>query len=347
MIAGHSLGFLLGCVLAVHLIRGIGAVPAVAALVGTLAAAALAFIAVSDVWAWFVFRVVIGFSAAGVYVVVETWINDQISSRVRGVIMTAYTTTLRLAMTLGQAMLVFPFSDQIFFAICAVCFALAFVPIAALPASGPTVQAAGLPNPLDLLRVAPVAALGCFGAGLLNLPMMNLGPVYAIQVGHSTAQAALLASAMQVSALVLSWPLGWLSDKIDRRRTILAATVGSLVGSVFLLLASVSPSPLLLLAGFGLAGGFSFTLYSLSAAHGFDSAERERLATLASALMLTWGIGSIVGPLLAAWCMEWLGPQGLPVYVLCVSFGLAGFTGWRAWKKSTLSSAPPVDTRQG
>jgi MFS family permease len=306
--------------------------------IGAMMLVAFAFIWISDIGAWFFFRLAIGFSAAGTYIVVETWINDQISSRVRGVVMTAYTTTLRVAMTIGQAMVALPLGEDIFFAVCGIAFALAFIPIAGLPASRPTIQTAETPNPLSLFRIAPVAALATFGAGLLNLTMMNLGPVYAIKIGYSTAEAALLAAAMQIAAIILTWPLGWLSDRIDRRLVILGATVATLLGSCLLLLAS--RSPVLLLAGFCFAGGFSFSFYSTAAAHGFDSVRREGLATVAGALMLMWGIGSIVGPLAAAWCMEWLGPEGLPAYVLAVSLGLAGFTGWRAWRKRARPQPP-------
>ena len=177
-----------------------------------------------------------------------------------------------------------------------------------------------------------MAVVGCFGAGLLNASVLGLVPVYGIQLGLAVAAVAGLPVAIQFGSLLLQWPLGWLSDRTDRRIIIAASTGATLVVSIAI--ASLDAAPLWLLYLLcSLWGSFALSVYAISIAHACDLVAPTQLVSVTGGLLLLWAVGSIAGPPLATLTMELAGPQGLFIYASVVAAALGGFAVWRMTRR--------------
>jgi MFS family permease len=146
-----------------------------------------------------------------------------------------------------------------------------------------------------------------------------------------------------IGGAIFQWPLGLLSDKLDRRRVLAATTLGAaLVGLVILLAGEHVPEIALMLLG-GLWGGMAFPLYSIAVALTNDHARPDEYVQVSSGLLLMYGVGAIVGPLLAGLTMAATGPIGLYIFSAVVHLSLFSYVGIRALKPLPVPVAHQVD----
>lgn len=333
VVTAYSIGFLLGCLLAPAVIAPIGHIRAFAALAALYAVTTLLFAAGSWPAVWAVLRFINGFCAAGLFTVIESWVAEQAPAGGRGRVLAVYMVVNKVGLMVGQAILAL--GDQpgvAFFMLACGCTTFAIVPVSLARTGVPAARTAATLSLARLYRIAPIGVVGCFGAGLVNASVLGLGPVYGLQKGLAVAAVPLLIVAAQFGTMVLQWPLGWISDRTDRRFVIVLATAGGAL--VALATALTGARELWLLFGlFGLWGGFGLSVYALCISHASDFVEPPQLVPLVSSLMLSWAVGSIIGPNLAAAAMEWLGPDGLLYYVAVVSAVVGLFAAWRITRR--------------
>ena len=212
------------------------------------------------------------------------------------------------------------------------CYSLSLLPVAATHARSPKIEGLITLRIGELYRIAPMAFIGCFGAGLLNAAVLGLVPVYGIQLGLAVAAVAGLPVAIQFGNLLLQWPLGWLSDRADRRIIIAASAGATLFISVAI--ASLDAPPIWLLYLLScLWGSFSLSVYAISFAHACDLAEPKQIVSMSGGLLLVWAVGSICGPLLATLSVEFAGPHGLFLYAAVTASALCGLAVWRITRR--------------
>jgi MFS family permease len=171
--------------------------------------------------------------------------------------------------------------------------------------------------------------VGAFAVGLMNGPVLSLAPVFGISVGLSPQVAAALLFALQGGGLVLQWPFGWWSDRIDRRIVIAALAFGTVAVSALIAWASAAGSPLGVVSGCALWGGLALCIYATCVAHASDLVEPASIVPTISSLLICWAVGTIVGPVVAAALMHQLGASGLFVYSGGISLLLAAFVTFR------------------
>lgn len=344
MVTGHGLGFLVGCLVAPKVIRAVGHIRVFAAFAATVAAIALAFGATIDTVLWTVLRFVVGFCYAGLFTVAESWLNDQLPSNVRGRVISLYMLANKLSFAGGQMLLTAgSIEGALFFMVGSAAFSLSLLPVALTRGGTPPVPEVVRLSARQLWRLSPVGLVGCFATGMVNAAAANVAPAYLFEVGQSTAAIASLMAVMQGGSLLLQWPLGWLSDRIDRRWVIAGTALGVAAVSV-LLAATAAQAPLWALYGmFALWGGFALSVYGICMAHANDMVDRSQVVALSSNLLLAWAAGSVIGPILAAAAMDALGHAWLFLYCAAVSAGLAGFALWRMTRRA----AAPVEERAG
>ena len=211
----------------------------------------------------------------------------------------------------------------------------------------------------DLFSVAPVSIVACFYVGLVGSAAFNVLPLYGVGIGLDNVAISLLAASLQAGSLMIQWPLGWLSDRKDRRAVMIGASAATVLGSLALVVFEGMPF-LQLTIVVAIAAGGCQAVYAIAVAHAFDFAGRERTVALSSSLMLVWGVGASLGPLAAAAAMEWLGPSGLFVHAAFFSLAFIGFATWRMTRRKprppeererfvdvppTLPTAPRLDPR--
>lgn len=341
VVASYSGGFLVSCLFGHRLIREVGHIRAFAVCAAVLCCVTLAFAIRVDPYVWAVLRLLTGMCAAGLFMIGESWLNDRAPSAIRGRIFAIYTISNMVAQSSCQLLLfVADPAGLALFMVTAALFSACLIPVALTRASAPalpSIEAFGL---RQLFRVSPVGVAGCIAAGLVNAAVNGLAPVFALGVGLGSSQVGLFTAALVLGGLLLQWPLGRLSDRYDRRLVLLGVTV--MAAGVGLTLAASTGGPALGLVALAMAfGGSAFSVYPISATHANDHADRRHTVGVSSGLLLSWAIGSIVGPLLATAAMGFLGPSGLFFYAASVSVPFSLYIVWRMTRRAPV----PADQR--
>ena len=316
IISAYFLGFIAGSFLVVGLVRSVGYVRTFAALAALAAAAVLAHTIVELPAAWFIFRAVHGFALAGVLVVVESWLNGCSSTYNRGRVLSVYSLVYLAAMGGGQPLLgVFSASGFEIFAVVSMLMSLSLIPISLVQVTGTPEVDRETVRPGRTFRRSPLAAVGVFVSGATAEALWGLAPRYAQQIELSEAAIGSFMLAVSVGALTLQWPLGWFSDRRDRRYAILlAAGAAAVAAAVF---AGSGAGPHVFALAF-LLGAFVMPLYSLCIALMNDELTAGEMVGAASALVLFYGIGSAIGPYVASLAMAAFGRAGLFLYLAIV-----------------------------
>ncbi|MGP9819820.1 MFS transporter [Salinarimonas sp. NSM] len=329
VMAANFLGLTLGALFAFHVVTRVGHVRAFAAFAAIMAAATLAYPVVVDEPLWALYRITQGFCAAGLFVCIESWLNDSATPENRGTILAVYMTCLYFAQGGGQFVLTVPDeSGYLIFSLIAMVIILAVVPVAMTPRAPPMIPNVSSLSFKRLWIASPLGIFGCISSGLVLGAIYSLAPVYASGQGLDLSDTATFMSAIIFGGVLLQWPLGRLSDRYDRRLVIVGTMAAGAVVSFAML-----PTPglgfwAMLLVG-ALYGGIGFAIYPLCVAHTNDHLEREERVGASGGLVLTYSAGATVGPPIAAAVMGALGPSGLFVFSGVIGVVSIGFAVWR------------------
>jgi MFS family permease len=329
----YGVGFVAGCFLAPMLIRHVGHIRAFASLAAVAAVVGLSFTVAYSTLAWVVLRAMTGLVLAGIFTVIDGWISARATSSHRGRVLSIYMVCTKLALMLSPLGIALGDVrvDGLFMVVSAM-MCLSLLPVSATVTQEPPTPKSVRIDIAGLFKIAPSAVVGAFVVGLVNGPVIAIAPVYGVFVGLNQDQAASLLFALQGGSLLLQWPLGWLSDRSDRRIVIAGLAAGTFLMSLVILAASRVGSPGLLLAAFALWGGLALCIYSVCVAHACDLVEAERIVPTVSSLLVCWAAGVTIGPIPGAALMDVLGPGGLFIYAAFVALGLAGFIALRIRK---------------
>ena len=333
--SANAVGFLIGCVGAASLIRPIGHIRAFAVLAAVQAIVTQVFALTDDPWLWVALRFVNGAVNAAQFVIVESWVNDRTPDVLRGRMMAIYVVCSRAGLIVGQMLpLAFTGTDAgaALFIAASAAYSLALIPVALNRAPSPAPPALARMGLRELFAVAPVSIVACFYAGFVGSTVVNVLPLYGVRIGLGNAAISVLAALLQLGALALQWPLGFLSDHRDRRIVMVGAAAATVVGGLVVALAPMPPF-LVLAALIALGIGACQSVYAIGVAHAFDFAGRERTVGLSSGLMLCWGIGAALGPLVAAGAIDRSGPGGLFLHAAAFSLAFVLFALWRMTRR--------------
>ncbi|MBB4284606.1 MFS transporter [Roseospira goensis] len=334
VMAGYFLGLLLGSALAIHVIHRVGHIRAFAALASTFSAAALAHAFFTDPIVWGLLRVVAGFCMAGLLMCTESWLNERATRETRGTILSMYMIATYLSQGVSQFLLqVGETTGYVLFALVSILLSLALVPVALTKVPGPA-----LPTPrrfglAKLFRISPTGVMGSLASGLAMGAFYGVGPLFARQIGLDLSGTAAFMSAVILGGLVLQWPLGWISDRFDRRPVIIVACLAMAAVSAGLVALGFAPMDLnraewlaALLALAALFGALSSTLYPLAIALANDWIDPQDMVPASGGLLLAYSLGAVVGPIVASVLMDGVGPSGLFLLVTVVGVAMAAFT---------------------
>ena len=305
VMAGYFLGFLGGSRLAPVMIRRVGHVRVFAALGSLISAVLVLYPVVTDVWAWSVMRVLIGFCFSGVYVTAESWLNNASSNETRGQALSAYMIVQMIGIIASQILLnVGDPSGFVPFILPSVLVSLAFLPILLSATPAPVFDTTQRMGFARLFQISPLGCAGMLLTGGVYAAMMGMAGVWGMSVGLTVPQISVFVGAMYAGGLVLQFPVGWISDRMDRRRLILLL---ALAGAAVMALASVAPAAFGLLVGLAFVlGGIVNPLYALLIAHTNDFLPKEEMAGASAGLLFLNGLGAVAGPLATGWMMEQL-----------------------------------------
>ena len=335
----YFIGFLFGSRLAPEMIRRVGHVRVFAAL-GSMISAVLILYAAAPHWiAWSLMRVLIGFSFSGVYITSESWLNNASTNETRGQALSLYLIVQMIGIIAAQILLnLADPSGYILFVIPSVLVSLAFTPILLSVAPAPAFDTT---KPLSFRALYQASPLGCVGMFLLGgvfSAQFGMASVWGTQAGLSVRDLSIFVASIYVGGLVLQFPIGWFSDRMDRRKLILALAVA---GTVVLTIPVVTEAPFWLLIVVGaLMGGISNPLYSLLLAYVNDYLDSADMAAASAGLIFINGVGAISGPIVTGWMMGAIGPAGFFLFMALIFGVMALYAAWRmTQRRSTPDSS--------
>ncbi len=338
VMSAYFLGFLGGSKMAPELIRRVGHIRVFAALGSLVSAILVLYPLFLHPAAWVVGRVVMGFCLSGLYVTAEAWLNNSVTNERRGQALSLYIIVQTAGIVAAQGLLlVGDPSGFVLFVIPSVLVSISFTPI--LLAIQPT-PAFETTKPMSLGRLWKSSQLGCVGVFLLGgvfSALFGMASVYGSEAGLSVPAISGFIATIYLGGMLMQYPIGWISDRVDRRFLILVLAAICAVAAAAAMFTGENFHALLVAAFF--IGGTTNPLYALLVAYVNDHLAREDMTAASGGLLFINGVGAIAGPLLTGWIMETVGPEGFFLYLTILSALLAAYAAWRM----TQSIAVPID----
>lgn len=313
--AAYFLGFTFGCLLGVYLVKRVGHIRVFLAMTAIASTTALIHALVLYPWFWIIMRMLTGFCFAVLFVVIESWVNNRSSNENRGVIFSVYVMITLSVQAVGQFLMLLYEPDGIeLFAIISILVTIAAIPIALSTTPAPHVDQDVSFNLKKLYKISPAAVIGCLFIGFANGSFWSLAPIFISDVYVDISFTAYFMTAVIVGGAIFQWPVGYLSDKIGRRKiTIVTAALSATIS--FLIVSIIDDLNLSGLIITGLFwGGLTFPLYAVTVAHANDNANPNEFVMVSSSLLLMYGIGAIIGPIISSGLMAYTKSSGLFVF---------------------------------
>ncbi len=340
VMTAYYVGFLLGSKLAPRLIRRVGHVRVFAALASLVSAAFIGYAMAPDPYIWAVLRLVVGFGFSGVYVVAESWLNDAATNETRGQALSAYMIVQMLGLVLAQFLILTADpSGFVLFAVISILVSVSFAPILLSVSPAPAFHASKPMTLKRLFHTSPLGAMGAFILGGVLSVLFGMTAVFATELGLATAEISLLVGVSYLGAVVMQYPIGWMSDRMDRRLLIVIVT-GFAAVSISIALPFADSFYMRLALGF-LIGSTGGPLYSLLIAHTNDYLEPEDMANASGALVFLNGIGAAGTPVLVGLAMARYGAFSY-YYALILLMGSIAIYG--AFRMTRREAIPIEDT---
>lgn len=335
----YYIGFAAGCIWAPRLVRRVGHIRTFTAMVAIASVAPLVHSILPSPILWWLVRAVTGCCLAALYMIIESWLNEKATNENRGVVFSAYTIISLTVVTLGQLMINLSEPDSfILFSLAAILVSLAAVPISLTRASSPAPVQTMKIRIRYLYRLSPVGVIGALLVGAQNGAFWSLGPIFAGRIGLDTFEITLFMSAAVIGGALGVWPLGKLSDRLDRRKVLLAACFSAaVVGLAIRVLYPTLGSGVLILSM--LWGMSAFPLYSICAAHLNDHVEEGGFVEASSGFLLTFAAGAIAGPIIVSPFMTLITPYALFGWTAFFQIALAVFIVYRMRIREAVSEA--------
>ena len=337
VMSAYFLGFLLGSRTVPNLIRSVGHVRVFAAL-GSLISAVLILYATAPNWmAWTLMRVLIGFSFSGVYITAESWLNAASTNENRGQALSAYMIVQMIGIIAAQMLINSgdP-SGYLLFVIPSVLVSIAFTPILLSAVPAPAFETIQRMSFARLWKASPLGCVGIFLMGGVFSALFGMSAVWGTKAGLSVKEISAFVAAIYTGGLFLQYPIGWASDRMDRRKLVLGlAVIGAL--AMAMVFALDPPFGVLLFMG-ALIGGVANPLYSLLLAYTNDFLDNSDMAAASAGLLFINGVGAITGPIVTGWLMEIAGTNGFFLYLALLNAVLAAYAGWRMTRRPALSA---------
>ncbi len=332
VMSSYFLGFLFGSRMTPEMLRRVGHVRVFAAL-GSLISAVLILYAVAPNWiAWSAERVIIGFSFSGVYITAESWLNNASTNENRGKALSLYIIVQMIGIIAAQTLLNFgdPAGYELFI-IPSVLVSVAFTPILLSVAPAPAFAATKALSFRRLYRTSPLGIVAMFLLGGVFSAQFAMASVWGTAAGLTVRQISIFTAMIYVGGLIFQYPIGWLSDRIDRRHLVLGLAI---LGTLIMTVAVVFQPGFYVLVGIGmLSGGISNPLYSLLVAYVNDYLEGPDMAAASAGLIFINGLGAITGPVITGWVMARVGPSGFFLFMAVLFLAMASYAGWRMTRR--------------
>jgi MFS family permease len=326
VMSANYLGILLGVYFCQKIVQQVGHIRSFAVFAAVMTAVSLVHGLYMSAWLWAVLRIINGLCVTGLFMVIESWLNEKVEPVFRGRLLSIYMILVYFGIGCGQLLLnVSNVQGQAIFMIAAILFALCLVPISITRAVNPQPLEVPHYNLIKLFKLAPLSMLGTFIAGMINSSFYAMGPMFGLDIGLPVSQISLFMSLTVWGGLLFQYPVGLFSDRLDRL-TVLSA-LGFLVMLVSIGIVMLGQAGLGVLLPLTVCFGMVFTIYPVSMARAQDNIDKEGIVPVSAALILFFGLGACFGPITASFLISKVGPFGLYYFTA----GCGGTLGMVVW----------------
>lgn len=332
----EAVGFLTGCLYVHRLIAPVGLERAYATFAGLKAVGILGLYFAVGPLPLAILRFLIGLNAAGLSVVVESWLNALVPNEQRGRVLTIYVLVYGLFFGTGQLLgrnLDIRSPEMLFIA--GIATILALVPMVAIDVRAPVLPHRVKLDIFKALRTSPASVLACLLNGLVLTAFTTVGPLFGERVGFDQYHIVVLMACVSLGGLFLQWPIGYFSDKIDRLYALIGLGAGLLAIAAVLVSVQHSMPFLLIALLFGVFGGLGESLYAVGVAHANDRAASADYVALSSTLLFIWALGAAIGPTTGTLAIELVSPGAFFMYVMALTLAFTLFAVWRLMRRKS------------
>jgi MFS family permease len=335
----YYVGYVVGTLIAPPLLRQVGHIRVFAALAAVASVAILIQGVFVNPVTWGAMRLVSGLCFAAIYVVVESWLNDRASRSNRGRLLAVYMVVIYVGLGAAQFLLILsdPRTPTPFMLV-AVLISLAMIPIVVSAQQLPERAGPRKVRLLDLYRDSPLGVVGVVMSGLISSIIFSMGPVYARLSGLDTSRVATFMAVSILAAVATQYPVGRVSDRMDRR-TVIACVCALTMVAAGSIVAFRNMPHIVFLALAAVFSGFALTLYSLSVSHVNDKLDPAQMVAASSALLLLNGSAAAIGPTLAGSLMAAFGPPAYFATLATLAGVLAIYDLWRKSRRKPVSAS--------
>lgn len=338
IMAGYFAGFFIGSWIVPYLVARVGHVRVFGALASLSSIAVLVFPVFVDPMVWLAMRVVTGIAYAGLYIVCESWLNDRATNETRGQMLSIYLIVMLMGMAGGQYLLnLYSPADFQLFTVVSVLVSLAVVPVLISASKTPDFETPERMGLFRLFKASPLGVISMIFVGVGTGAWMGMGPSYAYALDMSIAETSNLMSIYFVGGFLLTYPIGKMSDLIDRRSVIVVVALLGTAASAAMLFITGDGRILLYLCA-ALVGGATQPLYSLCISHTNDYLTQKQMVAASSSMVMANGVGAVIGPNVAGFGLERLGAAGLPWSLIVAHAAIAVYALWRMARRPAISN---------
>ncbi|AOY58478.1 MULTISPECIES: MFS transporter [Desulfococcus] len=343
IMACYFVGLILGSVQGHRLIERVGHIRAFAVFAAVTTGMVMLHGLFVSAALWALLRLLTGISIIGLYMVIESWLNECTEPRTRGRIFSVYMIMSYLGMAVGQQLLnMGNVATQELFFLVGFLVTFSLVPVAATHAIHPELPSAQHYRILPYFKRAPIGMLGSLSAGMINSAFYAMGPVFGHQIHLTVSELSAFMTATILGGLAFQWPVGIISDRFDR--TLVLPLLGVMVAGAALLVIVVAEITYWLMIGvMAMFGGLIFAVYPVAVARAHDLFERKDIVPVSSCLLFSYGIGAAVGPVGASTVMTWAeSPYGFMGYIAMIA-GIYAVVTWVLRRIEKVEIVPVAD----
>ena len=351
IMSGYFVGYFIGANSIPNLVGRVGHIRVFAALASMASLSILIHAVFVNPIIWTMARFVTGFALVGIFIVMESWLNDRANNRTRGQLLSVYMFITLIGISLGSLLLNFSSPDKYEpFILISLLLSFALIPILLTKRKAPKFKKQGFINIKGLFKTSPLATVSMFCTGLIHSALFSLGAVYAAKMNFTILEISLLLFIITVCGGLFQWPIGYFSDKSDRRLIIIICTF---VAAVFAFLAiyvsgaslenmylaiSADRNKILFFLFFGIYAGMAIPLFTLNLAYINDYMEKAKFVSAGAGMQIIFGLGAMMGPFLCSTLMSAFGTNGFFIYLLIFHLIIGLFGLYRITRRETVEN---------
>jgi MFS family permease len=351
MMSGYFVGFFIGATVVPKLVTKVGHIRVFAAFASMASLSSLIHIVFVDPYIWILARFLTGFSMIGIFIIVESWLNDRANNKTRGKVLSLYMLVTYVGMALGNFLLNVSNPKQYEpFILISLLFSIALIPILLTKRKPPKFKKTSSIKIKELYKISPFGSISMFCTGFIFAPIFSLLSVYAVTMKLTIFETSLLLVGVMLAGALFQWPIGSLSDKYDRRKIIIGSSIAAFIFSLLAILVSGIGNSLSnffiesavsfnyfstvldktkLFIFIILLAGVTLPLFSLNLALVNDYIPKEKFVAAGGGLNIIFGLGAMAGPVICSTLMHFLGPNGFFVHLLIFLFTIITFGFYR------------------